>query len=70
MLLSAIGQPFFTMLDCCVFDSLLLLPGLCFDVNLQYIVRLGRALVMHGFVVQMPLCLYIYSNGIQVLKMH
>lgn len=54
MLLAAIEEPFlFTEFDCNVFCSLVLLYGLCFGIKLQYSVRLGPAVKMHGFVLQM-----------------
>lgn len=48
----------FTECDCSVFGSLVLLYGLCFNIKLQYIVRLGPAVKMHGFVLQMHLFVY------------
>lgn len=64
--LAAIEEPFFfflfTEFDCSVFGSSVLLYGRCFNIKLQYIVRLGPAVKMHGFVLQMHLFVYTVTE--------
>lgn len=45
----------FTEFDCSAFGSFVLLYGLSFNIKLQYVVRLGPAVKMHGFALQMHL---------------
>lgn len=63
------GTFLFTEFDCSVFGSLVLLYGLCFNIKLQYIVRLGPA-VKNAWLYASDASVCFYSDRVKHLWMH